>query len=403
MQRFSLDITSLAARGQYRTRNQSNGTWGAWVNHNGPYPTSIRKGWTYGYDTPDVHALRRKGKLIPMTLYRRLDKVIDPLLFAVEYRNSTAVYNPTYETNLYEQCRYSDVTDEYLEQQLDRDLGLYLVQEAAADAYTRGWDGLTFVAEYHKTRKMVLGLARNLRSLYDRVMKLLFERRSDLSFAGLLALKLKQARALKLEDVWLEARYGWRILIYDIEDVYKLLTNLGKQTNRVRSKSLDGSSSTETSTTTVAWGTQGNESYTTTTSLSVQHIGRLVADFSPPKVRVNIPLTAWELVKFSWVVDWFFHVGQWLEALSFLGMQSSYTSAWGCAVKVSRQVTHPVFTPIGSKSIVLTSHKGSGLTTATYLVRNPCQVSILPQWRVDLNLGRIIDALALILQFTRRR
>lgn len=402
-QRFSNEQTTYAPKGMYRIRNQSNGTWLPWVEHNGPYPLKIVRGSAWGLNNPRYRSLVRQKAIIPMTAYSRFDSDVDPRFFAVEYRDTTLKYNPTRETDLYEQCRYADVPIDLFTVVPKSDLGQYLVQAAASKAYTKGWDGLTFFAEIRKTWNMVFGLAQNLRNLMNRIERLLMQRRSDMTFAGLLALKAKQARDLRLEDIWLEARYGWRILIYDIKDASEALSRLGKERTRVRTKEDELDSYSTTSTVVSQWGDQGTVTNTVTTSYNVSTIGRIVADFSPPSVRMNPVLTAWELVKFSWVVDWFFHVAQWLEALSFLTMQTRMTSAWSCMVSITTQVSLPTFMPNGPRSISMTSSSGSGISTGVYLTRVPCGVPLLPQWHVELNLGRYVDALALLFQQTRKR
>lgn len=121
--------------------------------------------------------------------------------------------------------------------------------------------------------------------------------------------------------------------------------------------------------------------------------GSVTADINPPRFQLNPVITGWELIRFSFIIDWFVQVGTWLEAMSFLVFSTNYTASYG--YKVTREVnctmTDVVFNATSSGS-----HEGYALSTGELTWRIPSTVSHLPTIRVNVNTPKMIDLWALL-------
>jgi hypothetical protein len=267
--------------------------------------------------------------------------------------------------------------------------GDVFAQQAAAKLYGRGWDGLTFAAELHK-------LVRMFRQFIPKVLKLLREA-FRLYRSGALA-RLGYASV----DAWLEGRYGWRILIYDIEDINELMKKIDED-EMLRSKERVGDVFTYT------WdrsstGTAGNVvNRDDVTNYTVRMRGSIIADFTPSKITLNPVLTAWEIVPFSFVVDWIVQVGRALEAMSFLALNNKYTACVGYKVEVERTVRFESFgTGIWSNEFHSTFPDIEVDDNWELLRRRPVRVPTKPLLNVDLNAFKVMDLVALVLQLFRK-
>jgi hypothetical protein len=258
----------------------------------------------------------------------------------------------------------------------------YFVQAAASKLYGQGWDALTFFAELHKTAAMF----RNVVTSFSR-----------------LATDYRRTRwgsaARRTFNQWLEGRYGWRILLYDIEDINNVLRSIDDKT-RTRYKERVGQNVTTTlsEVDTVLNFAHFHILREEIVQREIKVRGYLIADFVPPHVILNLATTSWELTRFSFVLDWIINVGSALNALSFLATDSTYTAATGIEV-VSRVwnnysvVAHPPATNFSSNWSEL-----SGRYTITSRIRQPRYIPILPRVHVNLDALKVIDLVALIVQ-----
>lgn len=260
------------------------------------------------------------------------------------------------------------------------------VDAAAAKIYSSGWDTGTFLAELGKTFHMFRRVGGNLANLLKEWST------------------VKKTTKVTL-DAWLEGRYGWRILVYDIIDISKALNSLS-QASRTRSKDRSGHSFSYTNYVTIpdfhwlhAWHTVVLED-----SYDVSLRGSVVADLSPPKFRFNVITTAWEVIPFSFVIDWFFSIGSWLESLSFLMFSSNHTAAGGITIRATRKLS--------SHSYVFLNDDGYGPWSGSFemrvegegswTTRSPLSVSNFPHFRVALDGFKVLDLIALVRQLLWR-
>jgi hypothetical protein len=139
-------------------------------------------------------------------------------------------------------------------------------------------------------------------------------------------------------DLWLLGRYGIRPMIYDFYSAQKAMEVLLKGTTIVRGK---GRSGPETFSDT--WSDSGyfeahlGYEFNETIIVERTYHGMAYVRFSNPTqaaFQVNPLVTAWELLPYSFVVDWFCDVGSWVQTLKpqldgdYLGVALGIRSKW---------------------------------------------------------------------------
>lgn len=260
------------------------------------------------------------------------------------------------------------------------------VDGAAAKLYSRGWDTATFLAELHKTYQMFRWFGGNLAALLREYAT------------------VKKTAQVTL-NAWLEGRYGWRILVYDMIDISRALNGLDAL-QRDRNKDRSGHSFSYENFIHVPdfhWA-HGWHTVVLKDTYQVSLRGTVIADLKPPRFRFNPITTAWELIPFSFVLDWFIGVGNWLESLSFLQFSSNHVAAGGVHITCQRSLE--------SHSYVFLDDDGFGPWTGSYsmsvngfgswTVRAPSSVSNFPHFRILLDGFKVFDLIALVRQILWR-
>ena len=243
------------------------------------------------------------------------------------------------------------------------------------------------MAELHKTVSM-------FRNLVPRAIKYARE-----------AKRLKKTGALKRWgyssiDEWLQTRYGWRILVYDIQDITKLISEIDEdQRTRIKERTGNSWQWTEDNSYTITGGHQLNYDDITVHSLSVR--GSIIADFVPARININPVATGWELITLSFVIDWFLNVGQALEALSFLLLSDQYTASWGVELDSWRTVTcEPEAGNSAWSSGFHSNFDEISVEERTKIFKRvPCHVSKLPLPAVNLDGFKVMDLVAILVNF----
>jgi hypothetical protein len=125
-----------------------------------------------------------------------------------------------------------------------------------------------------------------------------------------------------------------------------------------------------------------------------------VVDIDLPSIRADLPLTAWELVPYSFVVDWFYDVGSFLEAHTLAVKASGLAIGDGYDVTLVRNLDNVTHTLAAgwSGSINQTATSYGKLTR-----RVPGSVSQSPSWNVRLDEFKVLDLISLGAQFLKRR
>lgn len=250
------------------------------------------------------------------------------------------------------------------------------VNEALDRIYSKGYDALTFVAELGKLITM-------FRRLIPRLASLVSETITN-----------PKLRPEEVRNLWLEVRYGWRPLIYDMRDFTQTLEEFDAERRFYTERSGD---TFQGEFETVHWDNivQQYGTWDSRSSISWELSARGSAALlvTPPKFQTNPVTTAWELVPYSFVIDWFFDIGSFLGSLSALAISSDVTVAHGSYLKISK---------VTNMSMVATNGASGSLTFSEPMVhtmektlRVPSQPSYLPQFNVNLNTYKILDLVAL--------
>lgn len=132
-------------------------------------------------------------------------------------------------------------------------------------------------------------------------------------------------------NAWLEYRYGWRPLLFDCEEVVKQVHKKREQaTRRLVARASESSSSSGTKGFTVSSVLNDKNIVgvgSTVTKKSVTVCGGVLYEVRPRTnsqhlmhtlgvLPSNVPETLWAIVPYSFVVDWFVNVSDWLKAVT---------------------------------------------------------------------------------------
>lgn len=188
-----------------------------------------------------------------------------------------------------------------------------VVIKALASAKQADFDVTTFIGEFHQTTRLLgdtmgkfFHIARRVATRAKR-KEIRKSRRSKRPFSDKQVLK-------NFYRYWLEARYGWRPLVYDIQALLSLLREKSQNDLARKNGSLSKS--------VAASATSAND------LISVKYTGSIVRSGSMryyatvfysdrmTRIGANPIITAYELTRFSFIVDWFVNIGAWIQAVS---------------------------------------------------------------------------------------
>jgi hypothetical protein len=322
-----------------------------------------------GYNIKDYNRKKRDGVLLPHTAFgRRYWSSSSTGTYQVTMNNGTIYsWSPVYTPFDYYLLTDSDLFS--WQPVLDD----YYVQAAAAKIWNQGHDTLTFVAELHRVRSM----------FKDAIKRLL---------------RLEIPRNWRqLNNDYLATRYGWRILMFDIQNINEALTEFDAKRTRYSERQGNAWSFSTQDIYTHSY-THYDIDLTVNTNVSISVRGSVSADISPPQWKFNILDTAWELIPYSFVIDWFISVGSALAAINAVNSSTAYAASKGFKMEVERTMTSETYNldKLGQTSSINVAQSGS--SNATWLYRRPTGISISPQWTVRLNEWKVLDLIALALQ-----
>lgn len=349
---------------------------GSWTN-----VTDVNYKYTRGENIPKYHSRLKRGELLPLTLFEQWEEIGNCRCY-YDFHLSTCGTCGTYQTCDTPNGYFTSwrITEQQLKDVADQYDPHRFVQFAAAKAYGNGWDVLTFAVELRKTVDM-------LRSF------------------GLKLYRITKSGKVRYSantgnHAWLEGRYGWRQLIFDMQDIIKLVNSLNEQRTRVKESSGVTETFSESSVvSTYDWQAAYFE-VTRTNTYSVGLRGTIVADFEPPKIHLNPIKTSWEAIPFSFVVDWFYQVGKWIDAMSFLTFTSKYHAAQGIHIECNTVCS---ITTNNWKTNFSGTNEVSAINTAKYTLRTPTSVALTPYFQLRIDSFKVADLGALIAQAVLRR
>lgn len=266
------------------------------------------------------------------------------------------------------------------------------VTRAAADCADATWDTLTFLAEAKESYEMVGGA---IRKLYDRFV---------IPSALRAAKEARRGILRRFSEIWLSYRYGWMPLVYDVQDAAEAIASRKRKFDLKKGRGHNSTTWNDSTTWSVNTGTE-TWYYAETLSVSSTYRGKAYARIVDPTKNTwgfDPISTAWEVVPYSFVVDWFIGVGNWLKSIM---PASSGVEFLGCCGSLKQVVTHVITTDIVWDVLANTDGAVSGMKTETVSEiyrRDPTGIPSLPHFNVRLNAVRLTDLFALVAANNRR-
>lgn len=257
---------------------------------------------------------------------------------------------------------------------------------ALANANTRQMDFLTFAAEWRQTYSLLSGaLARTIRNLIE-IRRILGN-----------PVKGTKKTVELVSNAWMEYRYGWRLLAYDIEDIQEHIERLEKgfsdrwrgakeKVSSVVVRNVDSTSSTMYSQSSGASGVPFRNRYTILEQHDVHtKVGVMVESVLRSRATIDPLVTLWEVIPLSFVVDWFFNVNNFLQAASPFA-DSSVLGSYQTVVKqrIIRVSTGPTGEIAGSGPSMWRPFGSASSATKTDTIYSRLPLSIASQ---SLTLG----------------
>lgn len=351
----------------------------------------------HGYDIVDFHKRVNNGELLPHTPWTEkfFQMDVEVATFSVDQvkANTGEVYaTDTYsnENGKFGRQSWLDLDALNMKSHVDIDSLDEFVQGAAAKIYNTGFDVSTFVAEMGDLRRTFLGLVNKLAGIKKGLIKK--------------GLKNPKKAIYALEETYLELRYGWRPLMYDIVEFDETLRNFEERRTRWSERVGITETWSSNSEETIDLGVYGGNQHAAIADVwTLSKRGSVTADVMLDKWKTNAALTGWEIIPFSFVVDWFLSVGQAISASSLLLSADAVASSAGYKITRERTIQSSVsdnpqtnityvhdttWTPESSSKIV-------------YSERIPTSVPISPQVAVNLDAYKVADAVALLHQLLR--
>lgn len=328
--------------------------------------------------TPNFRTLKKCGDFLPLNPVTIVTAVEERIPGDVNslYKFGSSTYRYTGKYHLADSWHFPLPTVE--QSMIDA-----AVLRAAANAASAQWDVLTTLAEIRSTVDTLRGLA------------YAFNNRTSWAAEKAWASRgLRKHAWDRFREIWLTARYGVRPIIMDIKNSYAALRALNDQLDRVIGRGRQDTTVEDqfaTSPTPVWEGQHYWRDETLTATITVRGWASHKFETTWSKSFGADPLvTAWELIPYSFIVDWFISIGDWVSTLRprFTGSYEGLASSTKVVVE-QKLVSH--------WEVLVPSATASGGRTCTTIrtteryQRLPVSSVPFPPVNPELNLGRITD------------
>jgi len=313
--------------------NNAHENFTSWQTHaSGQLVTHSKSEVMHDVITPNFHKLCREGKIVNSPMDRTITETWNQVCDAV-INHETATWNTsctpdqwTRYTQLFEGSRPSTdlLGDSWLPDSPSIDVESLIdqaVTSAHANVSQTNAQGLVMAAEGRKT---VEGLA----SIFLRLIRII-RKVKRLDVKGLLG----ELSPKELADRYMELRYALRPLMYDMRDVVSLLSQEANAAKRLRQTfrgyATQTAKSDDEADYVVTWSGAGSPALQWYRTATVKQIAQRAVHvragvLSDIEKRSGFaawglldPVEAvWELVPFSFIVDWFFNVGDTISSFT---------------------------------------------------------------------------------------
>jgi hypothetical protein len=369
---------------------ESKPSGGSWSTYGTYYVGSQRTKDILSQDTPNFTKLRKCGEFLPLNTCEIRDITVTRQPGAVSCQvndsSNTEYRGQSWFDNYVVPAGFIPTPDASLTEAA--------VLSAAANCIGEAWDVLTFSATLNQTAKTIASAGRRFNSLTLQ-MALRAKRKAKKDPASVYRY---------FRDLWLEARYGIRPIMYDAYDAANFLSKMlngeigGLITGRGRQTETFNKQSGEWTHYDITWDILDDLHYSST------FIHRGIAYHAPKKLGkhglVADPLvTAWELMPYSFVVDWFVDIGSWVQTLS--PQVSNVYLGIGSSLRVDSTFSGERIYRVKPGRGTGTWSNGKKLVTAQTYYREPSTIpfpSLLPR----LTIPKLVDLFGLFVQGRQR-
>lgn len=349
----------------------------------------------------DDVALPGFGHLVKCGKFLPINPVVISTTQTIRHVGSVSIKGETFYSGTWRQSQYWEGTRWFWNTPLlslaaiDDTISQYVTNKAIAECRGSLWDVLTFLGELRETVEMIASKFHGIDAYAQRAARRAGKRSRNYGEA------LKAFR-----QYWLEYRYGWRPLCHDVAQALISFSTKRHRHELVRgrgyqSQSLDDSKVTLSS---QNLGNSVTRNVIVTETYSGQRTYRGVAygEVGDPSIAQwgSDPfVTAWELIPYSFVMDWFIQVGDYLQAISPFQAGSLVGAGYSIRDEYEYYQEYQA-TDSGGNSAYRQSGTHSGIAT-TIKVAKYQRIAFsagLPGWNPRLSDVKLIDLVALVTQ-----
>lgn len=264
------------------------------------------------------------------------------------------------------------------------------LEQKAASKHTPDFDLVTFAVQFNQTV-----------DLFNKATYTTAARFADPRSWVKVDKGMRRFNARKLKDLpgvaansWLLARYGWGPAMMDLEAITAIIQDKAGATQTLI-KAIATENADETATVKALYEDSAVKlEFIRSDHFTVQTKAVVAALYAFQKgaAKINPLTTAWELIPYSFVIDWFVSVGNAIDAMSVV-LRASEIKVSNCAKIIC-----------SSSGYIKTTAKngyqrGDQLTTnsvATLKSRVPGELTLLPSLNPQITPKRTADAAALL-------